>query len=92
MPFKDGGIVAGALRIAMLARREPERELEVERQPIRRRSGDLLDPAAQIGADIFDFAFPDALDGRREIVFEFSRDTIQRLVGEIERSSPAYRR
>ena len=85
-PIKDGGIAAGALRIAVLAAGSPNANSKCSGTQSGGEPRHLLDPAAQIGADIFDLALPDALDGGREIVFESSRDTIQRLVGEIERS------
>ena len=43
--------------------------------------GHLLQPAAQIGAEVFDFTFPDARDGGRQIVFVVGRHAIEHLVG-----------
>ena len=87
--IQDDGFVLGAVRIAMLVGRRGRSEFEVQREPIGWSRGHLLDPAAQIGAEVFDFALPDARDGGREIVFELGRDAIQHLVGEIQRCRQA---
>ncbi len=81
-PIRTGGI---AMRIGSQA----ESELEMQGKPVGLRGSCLLQPTAQIGAQIFDLTLPDAGNSGREIVFVFRRDAIQHFVGEIQRRRQA---
>src|SRR5258708_39229067 len=70
--IQNNGFFFCALRIAMFIQREPEAKLKVQWKPFRWSSGYLLNPAAQVRSHAFYFTFPDARDGRRQIVFESS--------------------
>src|SRR5580693_7405162 len=82
--IQNDGFLVGAGGVAVGIASQPETEFEMFRSPIRISRGGVLQPATQVGAEAFDFAPPDARDGRSEFVFVARRHTVQNLVGEVE--------
>ncbi len=60
--------------------RKTEAEFEMDWQPVGFGRGYSLQPAAKIGAEVFDFALPDPRNGGSEFVFIACPHAIQYLI------------
>jgi hypothetical protein len=83
---EDQCFVPGALGVAMGIRWKAKPEFEVDGNPLGLGCRALLQPAAQVCAQAFYFASPDAWDGGRQVFFKPCGDAIQNLVAEIQRT------